>query len=375
MSAASKAIKPITLSTDRLVFTGGQEYFKALRERVDEHFGGRKRWGDPRLHRKAALIAFWFVASYILLLTVRSSVLQLFLCVSYALAACALGFNVFHDANHGSFSSSRHINLLLARLTCIALGPSRYLWCQKHHVLHHAFTNVFQWDDDIETRGHLRMSCRQPWEPKFRNQHRFFVFLYALSTVEWFFVKDFVQYSRLFMTYRSIPPMSFTEKIEFWASKALHVALFLVLPFAFLPAWRVVMGLLLFHIILGLAVTFVFQIAHGTEKVEFPAPTGGRPAIIEDEWAAHEMRTTVNFAIRNRVLTWFVGGLNFQIEHHLFPHISHTHYPDISDIVRRTAGEYGLPYNLHETYIDAVKSHFRFLQSLGNERNLAGASD
>jgi linoleoyl-CoA desaturase len=375
MSAVPNATKSITSTSGRLVFTGGHEYFKALRARVDEHFGGRNRCDDRRLHRKASLIALWFVTSYLLLLTARSGLLQLFLCVSYALAACALGFNVFHDANHGSFSSNRRVNLLLACLTCVALGPSRYLWCQKHHVLHHAFTNVFHWDDDIETRGHLRMSWQQPWERKFRNQHRFFVFFYALSTVEWFFVKDFVQYFRMSMTYQPIPPMSTGEKVEFWASKTLYLALFFALPFAFLPAGRVVMGLLLFHLIFGLALTFVFQIAHGTEKVEFPAPTGEHPSVIEDEWAAHEMRTTVNFAISNPVLTWFAGGLNFQIEHHLFPHISHTHYPDISDIVRRTAGEHGLPYNLHDTYINAVKSHYRFLQSLGNERELAGASD
>jgi linoleoyl-CoA desaturase len=351
----------------RLVFSGRGGFFKTVRARVDAHFGERSKTDDPRLLRQAMIILAWFVGSYTLLLFARSAWAQLILCISYTLAACALGFNLFHDANHGAFSSSRRVNLFLSRLTCVFLGPSRYLWWQKHHVYHHVFTNVFQWDDDIETRGFLRMSPRQPWERKFARQHLFFVPLYALSTIEWFFVKDFVQYFRLRMTHRPIPPFSPADKLEFWLSKAAYVGLFVVLPFAFIPAPRVLLGLLLFHVMFGLALTFIFQIAHGTEKVQFPEPQAGNPAQIEEEWAAHEMRTTVNFAVNNRLLNWFAGGLNFQVEHHLFPHMSHTYYPEISAIVQQTAAEYGLPYNLHDTYVDAVKSHFRFVRSLGVE--------
>lgn len=365
---------PRSYGPDRLVFTGRGDFFKTLRSRVDQHFAGRARVGDLRLHRKSAFIAVWFVSSYVLLLSTRSAGWQLLLCLSYAFAACALGFNVFHDANHGSFSSSKRVNLFVSRVTCIVLGPARYFWWQKHHVYHHVFTNLFEWDDDIETRGHLRMSPRQSWEPKFKNQHRFFVFLYALSAIEWFFIKDFVQYFTLRMTHRPIPPLSSGEKFEFWGSKLLYFALFVALPFAVLPAGSVVAGLLLFYIIFGLVLTLIFQIAHGTDKVEFPVPTEGNPARIEEEWAAHEMRTTVNFATDNHLLNWFAGGLNFQIEHHLFPPMSHTHYPEISDIVRRTAAEFGLPYNAHDTYLGAVQSHYRFVRMLGLEPESAAAS-
>jgi linoleoyl-CoA desaturase len=335
---------------------------------VEAHLRDRVRAGDPRLHRKATILVLWFTLSYVLLLASRSTSIQLLLCVSFALASAALGFNVFHDANHGAFSSSRRVNLFWSRATCCLLGPSRYLWDQKHHVFHHVFTNVFRWDDDIETRGHLRMSPRQPWEPKFTHQHLFFVPLYALSTLEWFFVKDFVQYFNLRMTHRAIPPMSLGDRVEFWTSKAVYFTLFVALPFAFFPWPRVLMGLLVFHIIFGLTLTFIFQLAHGTEKVAFPEPHGaGADATIEDEWAAHELRTTVNFGNHNRALNWFAGGLNFQIEHHLFPHLSHTYYPEIADIVRRTAIEFGLPYHAHDTYRGAIASHYQFVRALGHK--------
>jgi linoleoyl-CoA desaturase len=292
---------------------------------------------------------------------------QILLGVSYGLAASALGFNVFHDANHGAFSSNPRVNLFLSRLTCTVLGAGRYFWRHKHEVLHHRFTNIFEWDDDVETRGQLRLSPRQPWQPKFRNQHRFFFVFYGVNTMEWFFIKDFVQYYTLRINpHQRIPPMSRADVLEFWASKAIYFAVFAALPFAFLPAWQAVVGLLIFHIVFGLSLTFIFNLAHGVENVDFPVPTGN-PATIEEDWAAHQMRTTANFGINNRLLNWFAGGLNFQIEHHLFPYINHTHYPDISGIVQRTASEFGLPYNLYDTYFGAVNSHFRVVRELGME--------
>ena len=358
-------------SPDAIVFKGSSDFLKTIRARVDRRLVGRSRFGDGRLYRKALIIGLWFVASYALLLTIRVGWEQLLACISLGLAACALGFNVFHDANHGSFSPSRRVNLAVSVVTCTALGASRYFWWYKHQVLHHRFPNIFRWDDDIETRGCLRLSAMQPWRPRFKNQHRFFFLLYALGTLEWFFVKDFVQYfTRWVNSYQRTPTMSRGQKLEFWMCKGVYAAIFLALPLAVMPAWRVLVGLLVFHVTLSLTLTFIFNLAHQVEKVDFPAPAG-EPATIAEDWAAHQMRTTANFATGNRLLNWFAGGLNFQIEHHLFPRISHTLYPDISGIVRRTAREFDLPYHHYETYFAAVQSHYRFLRELGQETSPA----
>ncbi len=354
-------------SVKALTFAGNDAFIKTVRARVDGHFAGRDRRDDPRLQRKAIIIGLWFIASYAAMLTAESGVVQALLCVSYAFAAGAMGFNIFHDATHGSFSADQRLNALLSRATCAVLGTGRYFWRFKHNVLHHRYTNIFEWDDDLETRGSLRLSPQQPWEPKFRNQHRWFYFLYCAATIEWLFVKDFVQYFTLRINpYQPIPKMSGAEKREFWGCKAIYFAVFFALPFAVLPASRVLIGMLIFHVVLSLTLTFVFNLAHGTSKADFPAPTGS-PATIDGDWAAHQMRTTANFAVGNRALNWFAGGLNFQIEHHLFPNISHTHYPDIAGIVRASAQEFGLPYNSHDTYLGTVKSHFTILRELGME--------
>lgn len=353
-------------NTDRhLHFARRSQFRSALRERVDAHFAGRPRRGHPQLVGKASFILLWLAASYVTAMTTSRPDVLLLASVSGALAAAALGFNVFHDANHGAFSASGSVNAILATLTCGVLGPSRYLWHYKHHVYHHVYTNIYGWDDDIETRGHLRMSSRQPWRARYRHQHFAFALLYALSTIEWFFIKDFVQYFSGRMTHRAIPPMTAAQHAEFWLCKLAYIVVFVALPFAFHPVATAVLGLLLFHATLGLVLTFVFQIAHGTEDVEFPEPSGGDPALIDDEWAAHVMRTTVNFATGNRALNWYVGGLNFQIEHHLFPLVSHVHYPQLAAIVRRTAAEHGLPYHEHPSYRGAIFSHYRLLRTLG----------
>ena len=349
------------------VFKEGGEFLSVVRTRVDSHFGGRSRRGDPRLYRKAAIIGVWFVSSYCLLLTVRAGWAQILLCISYALAASGLGFNVFHDAVHGAFSPNKRLNTFLGWLMSTVLGPGRYLWWYKHNILHHTFTNIFKLDDDLETRGYLRLSPRQPWRPTFRYQHLFFVFLYGLNTLEWIFVKDFVQFFTQRMNpYQPLQPMSRKLKQEFFISKLIYLAVFVLLPFLMLPPLRVVAGFVLFHVTLSLTMSFVFGLAHVIEKADFPVPTSDAAKV--DEWAAHQMRTTVNFATDNRLVNWFTGGLNFQIEHHLFPQISHTHYPDISGIVRHAASEFGLPYNHYDTFGEAVKSHYRTLCELGAGR-------
>jgi linoleoyl-CoA desaturase len=352
------------------VFSGEREFFQAVRRRVDAHFEGRPRRGDPRLYRKVGIVLAWFFASFALLLAANDPWVQLGLCLSYATAGAAVGFNVFHDSIHGSFSPSSRVNQWVARLACAVLGPARYFWWFKHNRLHHSFTNVYKWDDDLETRGALRLSPRQPWLEKHRNQHRFFWLLYGLTTLEWVFVRDFVQYfSMKINPFREIPPMSRAERVEFWVTKAIYFAFFVGLPFALVPFWRCLVGMLIFHFVLSVELALIFNLAHASEGAEFPEPemrAGDRDATVglDTEWAVHQLATTVNFGRESRLLTWLSGGLNHQIEHHLFPGTAHTYYPELSPLVQETAREFGVPYNDHSTYLGALRSHWRMLARL-----------
>ena len=358
---------------ERVVFEGPGEFLSTVRARVRDSLAGRAAGGDPRLQRKAALVAVWFLGSFILMLSARSVWLQLALCFSYALAASAVGFNIFHDANHGAMSSNHRVNMTVAVLASTVLGASRYLWNYKHNVLHHRLTNIHKWDDDLETRGFLRLTPHQNWKPRYIGQHLFVVILYAVNAFELVFIKDWVQYFTLRINeHQRIPAMSRSEQLEFWAGKAVYLAIFVALPFALLPAAHVVVGFLIYQFTLGLSLALVFSMAHQVESVDFPSVQGAPPTI-DEEWGAHQMRTTANFANRNAGWNWYSGGLNHQIEHHLFPSMSHTHYAAIGPVIRSTANEFGLPYNHFETYGAALHSHYRLLRRLSaREKSATG---
>ena len=340
-------------------------FLAVLRTRVNAHFAGASMAGNRAMIRKAAISMLWFVASFAVVLAAEPLWLKLLGCVSWGLAAAAVGFNIFHDSVHGSFSDSRRLNRIVAVAVCFVLGPSRFLWIQKHHVFHHRFTNIHEWDDDVEARGFLRLAPSQDW----RWQHRFQVItcpvLYMFTTVEWFFVKDFRQYvSGKLNPYLDVPPMKPVEHLEFWATKVFYIAVFVALPIWALGLQTGLICLAAFHATFGLVLTSVFQLAHLNDVAAHLAQEDGEPLHVEDEWAVHQLRTTVNFAMASPWAAWFMGGLNFQVEHHLFPGICHIHYPAIAPIVARTAREFGYPYHTYDTYPDAIAGHFRLLRAL-----------
>lgn len=356
---------------ERVSFDSDGDFLRAVRSRVHLALGDQKPAGDRRLQRKAVLILAWFFASFILLLSVRPVWLQMALWFSYGLAASAVGFNIFHDANHGAISPNRRTNLLVGFFASALLGPSRYLWNFKHQVLHHRFTNIHGWDDDLETRGFLRLTTEQEWKPRYRGQHLFVAVLYAVNAFEMVFIKDWVQYFTLRINgHQRIPAMSRGEKIEFWAGKIIYLAIFIALPLTLLPLSQFLAGLAIYEVTLGLSLALVFSMAHQVESVSFPVPDKATNAIV-GSWAAHQMHTTANFADQHRGWNWYSGGLNHQIEHHLFPGMSHTHYAAIGPILRRTALEFGLPYHSFETYGAALHSHYRHLRALSMEPQAA----
>lgn len=279
-----------------------------------------------------------------------------------------LGFNLFHDSIHGGLSKSAKLNQVFAFISCSLLGVSHYMWRHKHNYLHHQFTNIEGWDDDLETREALRLSPYQTQHWRYRLQHWYAPFIYAMTSLEWVFLKDYRQYFSLKMNERQrIPALRGREHIEFWSSKLLYMLVYFVLPFSFFPWPYALLGLLVFHFSMSLMMASIFQLAHVMPDGNYPTqcPESGK---IDMDWAKLQMMTTVNFGTKNRFLTWMAGGLNYQIEHHLFPNISHTLYPKIAPIVKATAEQYGLPYYELPSYSRALKDHFQMLKTLAAER-------
>lgn len=348
-------------------FAPRSAFWTEVRTAANEHLAaetvsGRPTVGDPRLQRKAAMILLWFALSYGALLLAPTLSAALLAALSLAFAASAVGFAVFHDANHRTLCRGPAANLLAARFCSVLLGPSRHFWVHKHQSLHHRQPNVLGWDDDLETRGLLRLSSASPCAPRFRRQEVKAFLYYGMNTIEWLFWKDFhcLAKGRLNELHRL--ELGGRERTEFLVCKALYLSLFVLPPFFMLPLWWAAAAFVLFHLILSWMLAAVFQVAHLTPNMEFDGVRAG------DDWATHQMRTTANFATHSRLVTWLTGGLNHQIEHHLFPNVAHTHYSRLRPIVRAVAQRHGVPCHDLGSTLSALRQHFGLLKTLGDER-------
>lgn len=341
-------------------------FFKALKTDVDNYFieNDLAKTGNWKLYFKSLVLISLALFIYIYLLTANFSfVLGVALSALLGLVLSGIGFNVMHDANHGSYSSKKWVNELMG-LTLNALGSNAFIWKQKHNIVHHTYTNVDGIDDDIAKSPIIRQSSTQVWKPAHRIQHIYVWVVYALSSILWIFVTDFSKYATKKIHTTELKGMSVKEHMIFWLSKLLYIIFYIVIPIVLVGVQKWIIGFLAMHIALGFSLAIVFQLAHVIEETEFEF-CGNDDVVIENEWAIHQLKTTANFAPGNPFITWFVGGLNYQIEHHLFPRISHIHYPELSKIVQAKCAEFGVQYNCIPTMGKAIASHYRYMRSLG----------
>ncbi|MDX2284798.1 MAG: acyl-CoA desaturase [Bacteroidia bacterium] len=351
----------VTFNNRNSVFTD------ALRAAANEYFASRnmKKTGNFQLHLKTVLILAGAVGLYLTLMLGQFPVwFSLILCYLFGMNLAFIGFNIMHDANHGSYSTKAWVNELFG-LTMNALGSNAFIWRQKHNIIHHTYTNVDGIDDDIANLPFVRSCYSQPWNPMHRYQHLYMVPLYGLATILWVFYTDFTKYFNRKIHNTALQAMPLKEHLIFWFSKVMYLTFYVGLPIyvhGFLP-WMV--GFLVMHAGLGITMMTVFQLAHVVEEAEFDHVELDETKKIETEWAIHQIRTTCDFAVHNKVLTWFLGGLNFQVVHHLFPRVSHVHYPALQKIVEQTCKQFGVQYHKFPTFGAALRSHFRMMYQLG----------
>jgi linoleoyl-CoA desaturase len=336
-------------------------------ERVDAYFErtGKRPDGGARIVVKSAIVLAWLVASYVGLVFWASTWWQaLPMTLALALAVAAVGFNVQHDGGHDAYAKSRRGNHLAAYALDL-VGGSSYVWRFKHAFLHHHYTNLDGVDDDVDAAPFLRLAPTQRRRWYHRFQHWYAWILFGFLPPKWVFYDDFSVTIRGRIGSQPIPRPKPTDVVLMVAGKVVYLGLAFVVPvLAGHGIWAVVGCYGLFALFAGITLSITFQLAHCVEEADFPRVHrgGGR---VDRPWMEHQLATTVDFAPRNRVLTWFMGGLNFQVEHHLFPRISHVHYPEISPIVRQTCAEFGVRHLSHDSFFPALRSHVRHMRRLG----------
>jgi linoleoyl-CoA desaturase len=346
------------------------QFYATVRQRVDSYFK------DNNLSKNANALmvfkTFFYVGGaltfYCLIISDSFSLpVTLVFAILMGMFAAFIGFNVGHDAIHGSYSSNPQVNKWLGYIFNM-VGANDYVWSITHNIVHHTYTNIPGHDEDIEVApGLIRLSPVDKLHKIQRYQHYYAFLLYGFAAISWVFRKDYKKFfqKKIGNFDNSNPPKIEVFKLFFF--KGVYYFFSLVLPFILLSVtwWQFLIGYLCMQIAKGLVLGLVFQLAHVVEGTDFPM--ANEDGNIEEAWAVHQMQTTANFARKSFWATFFCGGLNMQVEHHLFTKICHVHYPAISDIVKSTAEEFGVPYIENITFGDALVSHYKMLKMFGKD--------
>lgn len=340
------------------------DFHKELKARVFKYFEENKKrvTGNFSLHFKAVLLWSLYIAGYFhLLFSAAPGWVKIIECLIMGGLTAAIGFNVMHDGGHGSFSRHKFVNKLAAYSVNI-LGASAFMWHTKHNIVHHTYTNVDGVDDDIQIPL-VRTCTTQKKYSIHKYQHIYIWVLYSLLMITWLFYTDYRKYFTRRVGSVAIQKISPLTHIAFWAAKLGYAAIMIFLPIYMVgfKAWLI--GFIIIILTAGFVLSIVFQLAHAVQETDFPMPDTANK--INSEWALHQINTTANFATKNKLISWLVGGLNFQVEHHLFPKISHVHYPAISKIIKSTCQEFGVKYHEFAHMRNAIASHFRYIKKMG----------
>ncbi|MDA3952511.1 MAG: acyl-CoA desaturase [Bacteroidales bacterium] len=346
------------------------EFIIELREKVKAYFKmkGIEEQGNLNLIFKTIFMLSLYFTPYILLLSgVFSSFTGVLICwILMGIGQAGVGMGVMHDANHRSFSKNQKINKLMSN-TLYLLGGSPLTWQHQHNTLHHGFTNIEGHDEDISPVGVLRFSPHKPLKKIHRYQHFYAWFFYGLMTILWVTTKDFKQLIRYDKSGVTLSNNKSFKQImgDVIISKVIYYIVLMMVPMLILPfAWYwIVMFFLVMHFTSGFILTIIFQTAHVVPTSKYPVPDEN--GTIENNWAVHQLYTTSDYSPKNRVFSWFIGGLNYQVEHHLFPNISHVHYRKLSKLVKEMADKYNLPYHVQPGFFKALREHTLMLKKLG----------
>ncbi len=347
----------------------GRDFTTVLRERVNLFF--KEKEISPRANFFMRFKTFFFLTliavNYAFILINpwgNVGFFALFLLFGFSISIGTM--NIAHDALHGAYAATGAGNRVLGFLMDL-FGASSFYWKKEHTVDHHTFTNIAEHDADLAVPYVLRLCPKAPrlWFHRF--QHLYAVLLYCLNLIKWVYYSDTKRIINIIRS-KDQTVTHRPSKLEIFfliAFKFVHVFLFIVLPILLLPySWGMVLvGYLSFMAAAGITLTIVFQLAHIVENVDFPLPN--EEGKIENSFLKHQLATTSNFAMNNSLVNFLFGGLNFQVEHHIFPHVCHTHLRKIAPIVKETAREFGLPYNESPSFFSAIASHFKTLKNLG----------
>jgi len=363
------------MGVTRVSFKGKNDrnFVTDLKNEVNRYFeeNNLSKNADYRMVLKTIILLSVYFGSYALIISgALSWPVMLGLCVVMGIGMAGIGFSVSHDALHGAYTSNNLINRLLG-YSFDLLGANGYIWKITHNVVHHTYTNIHEHDEDLEVAEFIRLSPHADYKSIHKAQHYLAFVAYSFATLFWVFIKDYKYFFKDHLGPYENKSHPVSEWITLIVTKIIYYTYMLVIPMLVLSItwWQLLIGFMAVHLTAGVILGVIFQLAHVVEGTDHP--TENVEGNIENTWMIHQMETTSDFAHENKLLCWYIGGLNYQIEHHLFPKICSIHYPDIAPIVQRVAEKHGVPYHYQETLGKAINSHYKTLKKFGKSAEVS----
>ncbi len=349
---------------------GKDDFTHALIAKVEEYFSSTmiSQKGNKELYIKTTILFISLITLYYLIVFLPMFFwVKALLCIPFGLNIAAIGFNIMHDGGHGSYSHKKWVNKVMA-LTLNLVGGNANFWHVKHNIRHHTFPNVeHNWgDEDIYILPLIRTNFGQLryWFHQYQYKGWYWPTVYSLTYILWIFFNDSRRYITRKVRKGDEPiKISFGQHVVFWFSKAIFFTLSIVIPLFFMSfiGWLVIFFIT--TLVCGFTIALTFQLAHIVPIVFFPIPNEKNE--LEQNFMLHQLKTTADFAPNNKFLCWILGGLNFQVEHHLFPRISHVHYPAVRKIVLEVCNKFSVQHFEYPTLGSAVGAHILYLKKVG----------
>ena len=329
---------------------------------------GRTRYGGWRIYLKSAFwLGTYFGLYSLLLFGLVPFPYSLLVWAGFGFAMLLISLNIGHDASHGSFSSNSKVNAVFSYVFEL-IGTSSYLWGIMHNKAHHGFVNLHVNDVAIQTEPMLRLSPDAPLYSWHRWQHLYAFPLYSISTLFWVLLKDFKFISKQKIGPFKGAPHPWYQYVLLVGTKLIYFGYIIVLPVMFSGAslWEILLGFLIMHLTMGITLGLTFQTTHAVE--ETCDPKWAKAGEIDNTWAVHVLESTSDFKTDSKLLNFLYGGLNSHVAHHIYPNISHVHYPGISKIIKEVAEELDLVYIENPNMWAAALSHIQYLKQLGDPK-------
>lgn len=359
-------LKSTSSQQDKIRFSPNADFERELKKRVQQYFDqtGLPKRDCPKMYFKTSLILIWAILSYSLLVFSNFPPWGILLsAISLTMSLNAIGFNLMHDGVHRAYSNRPVINKLMG-LSMDLIGGSSYFWYWKHNYLHHSYPNITGHDDDIEAGILARFSPHQKRYFFHRYQHIYIWFLYGFLAIKWHLFDDFYTFYTKRINEHPIDRPEGWDFLIFFGGKLCFFSLAFIIPSFFYPITYVLLFYAFIAFLQGVQMSVILQLAHCNQDAEFPMHSKDSKTM-GTTWIVHQLSTTADYARNNSILNWYVGGLNFQVEHHLFPTICHINYPAISIIVAKTCKEYKVAYFAYDSFASGLRSHYEWLRYLG----------